>query len=143
MKEIIKNLEKSVAHIKALNDFFSDADNYNSPAEQKDFDLYQQNLQGVIDSFAPINLEAELYNPKSRQMILADLFEYILLGRGFYSIGTKRQNISKKENFVKGILHLVNLLMNYESLTVNIDRRNRFLDFLSSKVEGLNEEDGF
>ncbi|MDQ3750812.1 MAG: DUF616 domain-containing protein [Acidobacteriota bacterium] len=144
MKEIIENLEKSVAHIKALNDFFSDVANYNLPNEQKDFDLYQQNLQGVTDSFIPINLAAELYNPKSRQMILADLFEYALLGRGFYSIGgTKRQNISKKENFAKGILHLVNLLMNYESLTVNTDRRNRFLDFLSSNVEGLDKEDGF
>ena len=143
MKETIENLEKSVAHIKALNDFFSDAANYNLPSEQKDFDLYQQNLQGVVDSFTPINLEAELYNPKSRQMILADLFEYALLGRGFYAIGTKRQSISKKENFVKGILHLVNLLMNYESLTVNTHRRNRFLDFLSSKIEGINKEDGF
>lgn len=143
MKEIIENLGKSVAHVKALNDFFSDADNYNFPNEQKDFDIYQQNLEGAIASFAAINLEAELYNPKSRQMILADLIEYALLGRGFYSIGTKRQSISKKENFVKGILHLVNLLMNYESLTVNTDRRNRFLDFLSFNIEGLDEEDSY
>lgn len=143
MKEIIENLEKSVAHIKALNDFFSNAANYKLPAEQKDLDFYEQNLQGVIHSFTSIDLQSELYNPKSRQMILADLFEYVLLGRGFYSIGTNRQNTSKKEDFVKGILHLVNLLMNYESLTVNTDRRNRFLDFLSSNIEGLDEEDGF
>jgi hypothetical protein len=143
MEKIIKNLETSIKHIKALNDFFSDVANYNLPTEQQDFELYQYNLKGVVDSFLPINLDAELYNPNSRQMILADLFEYILLGRGFYAIGTKRQNISKKESFVKGTLHLVNLLMNYESLTVNTDRRNRFLDFLSSEIQGLNAEDGF
>lgn len=143
MEETIQNLEKSVAHVKSLNDFFSNPSNYNLPNEQLDFDIYQHNLEGVINSFASINLDDELYNPKSRQMILADLYEYILLGRGFYAIGTKRQHVFKKENFVNGVLHLVNLLMNYESLTVNTNRRNRFLDFLSSNVEGLNKEDGF
>lgn len=143
MEKILENLENSVTHIKSLNDFFSDAANYNLPKEQKDFDLYQQNLQGLIDSFTPIALDAELYSQKSRQMILADLFEYMLLGRGFYAIGTNRQSISKKENFVKGVLHLVNLLMNYESLTVNSERRNRFLDFLSSRIFEISFEDGF
>ena len=143
MKEIIDNLEKSVAHIKSFNEFFGDLNNYDLPDEQIDFDLYQYNLQGVIDAFTPINLKDELYNPKSRQMILADLYEYILLGRGFYAIGTKRQDVSKKEHFIKGVLHIVNLLMDYESLTINTDKRNRFLDFLSANVEGIDEEDGF
>jgi hypothetical protein len=143
MQKINENLEKSVAHLRSLNDFFSDPANYDLPTEQPDFDLYQENLQGVRAAFDPIKLESELYSQESRQMILADLFEYIFLGRGFYAMGKKRGDVSKKELFVKGILHVVNLLMSFESLTVNVARRNHFLDFLSARVQQLKEESGF
>ena len=84
-------------------------------------------------------MAGELYNPKQRQMILADLYEYILLGRGYYSIN-KRED---KEKFTKGTLHFINLLMSYESLTVSPRIRKRFLAKLSSKVEGIKQEGQF
>ena len=62
------------------------------------------------------------------------LIEYILLGRGFYAIGSRRNNTALKGLFIKGVLHLVNLLMTYESITVNTERRNLFLDSLIEEM---------
>lgn len=143
MNHFFEKLELSVLHLKALNDFFANAVNYQMPEEQDDFNIYQSNLNALIDDFSGINLFEQLYNQKERQMILADLFEYILLGRGFYAIGTSRQNISNKQNFVKGILHFTNLLMCFESVTVNTARRNLLLDFLSTSIRSIEQESGF
>jgi hypothetical protein len=142
MNELFKNLNTSIQHIKALNDFFSDENNY-IPSEEIDFRIYNENSADLITSFSDIGLFEQLYNQNDRQMILADIIEYIFLGRGFYAIGTRRQNIAKKEKFAKGLLHFVNLLMCYESITVNVNRRNRFLDFLSIQLQNISAEQGF
>jgi hypothetical protein len=138
-----KNLSLSIEHVKALNDFFRNSANYVIPNEQSELNIYSENLKNLIKAFSEIDLFSQLYNQKDRQMILADIIEYIFLGRGFYAIGTRRQNISNKENFVRGLLHFVNLLMCYESITVNIERRNKFLDFLSTRLPDINMEEGF
>lgn len=144
MKELFDKVGLSVNHLQALNDFFSNESIYlNEESEKKDFEIYKSNLDSLISSFKQIDLFEQLYNQKDRQMILADLFEYILFGRGFYSIGTKRANTESKQEFIKGILHLVNLLMCYETLTINTERRNKFLDFLKTVIPNLEDEDGF
>jgi hypothetical protein len=143
MEKIIENLEKSVEHIKSLNEFFSNPTNYDLVFESDEYEFYEENLEGLKTAFSSINLYEELYNPKSRQMILADLFEYIFLGRGFYAIGNDRKSFQKKQEFTRGILHFVNLLMSYESLTVEVERRGNFLDYLSSQIPEINLEDGF
>jgi len=143
MKQFFKKLELSVKHLKALNDFFANAKNYQIPEEQDDLNIYQSNLAALVNDFSGINVFEQLYNQKDRQMILADLFEYILLGRGFYAIGTRKQNISNKQQFVKGILHFTNLLMCFESITVNTARRNLLLDFLAKRINSIKEEAGF
>jgi hypothetical protein len=85
----------------------------------------------------------QLYNQKDRTDDFSRPFEYILLGRGFYAIGTKKKNISNKQQFVKGILHFTNLLMCYESITVNTDRRNLLLDYLTGKISSIKNESGY
>lgn len=143
MDQFFEKLELSVKHLKALNDFFANSENYQIPEEQDDLNIYQSNLTALVNDFSGINVFDQLYNQKERQMILADLFEYILLGRGFYAIGTRRQNISNKQNFIKGILHFTNLLMCFESITVNTARRNLLLDFLAERINSIGEENGF
>jgi hypothetical protein len=143
MNQFFEKLELSVKHLKALNDFFANSENYQIPEEQDDLNIYQSNLTALVNDFSGINVFDQLYNQKERQMILADLFEYILLGRGFYAIGTRRQNISNKQDFIKGILHFTNLLMCFESITVNTARRNLLLDFLAERINSIGEENGF
>ncbi|MBN2213985.1 MAG: hypothetical protein JW723_07065 [Bacteroidales bacterium] len=143
MNEFFDKVALSVTHLKALHSFFNNPENYIIPSEQNDLDIYHNNLNGLINSFSEIDAFGQLYNKKGRQHILADLFEYILLGRAYYSMGTAKRRIDKKQHFIKGILHLVNLLMCFETITVNVERRNRFLDHLSALVEEISNEDEF
>lgn len=143
MNEFFEKVELSVKHVKALHNFFSNPENYIIPLEQKDLDIYQLNLAELINSFAEIEAFTQLYNQNDRQHILADLFEYILLGRAFYSMGTSRRSDENKQLFTNGILHFVNLLMCFESITVNIERRNKLLDYLSSEITNISDEEGF
>lgn len=140
MDAFFENLKTSANHLKAFNDFFSNVANYNLPNEQNDYDIYDENLSSLNQSFSSIDAFAELYSSDDRQMILADLYEYIFLGRAFYSMGNRRSNQNKKESFVKGVLNLVNLLMCYESLTVEVTRRNAFLDYLVTIIPSISGE---
>jgi len=143
MNETFNNLEKSLIHIRTLIEFFANPDNYALPVDVIDFNLYQENLEELQNDFANLDFDDELYNPNDRQMILADLFEYIFLGRGFYSIGNLRNNPERKEFFVRAILHFVNLLMCFETVTIDVDRRNALLDQLTETIESMEDEPGF
>lgn len=143
MNEFFDNTAQSIKHLQALHDFFNNPANYLIPDEQTELNIYQTNLEELVNSFSEINAFKQLYNKDARQLILADLFEYFLLGRAFYSMGTTRVRFEKKEHFTKGILHFVNLLMCFESITVNVQRRNKLLDYLITQVPSIEEEDNF
>ena len=143
MNEFFEKAELSIKHLKSLHDFFNNPKSYVIPVEQNDLDIYQSNLSELVNSFTGINAFEQIYNKKNRQLILADIFEYILLGRAFYSMGSKRITFEKKAAFTKGILHFVNLLMCFESITVNIQRRNKFLDYLITQVPSIEKEENF
>jgi len=143
MKQLFDKVNLSIKHLEVLHEIFADKNNYNLPQENDDFEIYSDNLSLLSTTFNELRVFDCLYGPRDRQMILADLFEYILLGRGFYSIGTRRTNNSNKGKFIKGILHFVNLLMCYESMTVNVKRRNIFIDKLSEVIPEIKEEQLF
>lgn len=143
MNEFFDKTEQSIKHLQALHDFFNNPVNYVIPDEQADLEIYQSNLDELVKSFSEINAFKQLYNKDDRQLILADLFEYFLLGRAFYSMGNSRITFDKKEHFAKGILHFVNLLMCFESITVNVQRRNKLLDYLITLVPSIKDEDNF
>ena len=143
MNNALENLAKSVKHIRVLHSFFINEENYNLPDEILDFEIYSENSNDFVAAFEELPVFDQLYNQKDRQMILADLIEYILLGRGFYAIGSRRNNTALKGLFIKGVLHLVNLLMTYESITVNTDRRNLFLDSLIEELPEIEDEEFF
>lgn len=143
MNETINNLEKSVAHVRALIEFFGNPESYNLPQDENDKNLYQYNLDELKTDLSNLGLNSELYNQKNRQMILADLFEYIFLGRGFYAIGNNKRDFAKKELFVRAVLHFVNLLMCFETVTVETHRRNKLLDKLAEEINSLGDEASF
>ena len=143
MNELFEKIGLSAIHLKSLNEFFENINNYNIPLEEQEYKIYHENLQQLEGVLSNLNFYDQLYGPKERQMILADLFEYIFLGRGFYAIGRSRNNVSQKEWFIKSILHLTNLLMCFESITVNANRRQMLLAFLISKIPSIGREDGY
>ncbi len=143
MNDALENLIKSVKHIRTLHAFFSNEENYNLPDDNVDFEIYTENSNDFIAAFEELPVFNQLYNQKDRQMILADLIEYILLGRGFYAIGSRRNNTELKGLFIKGVLHLVNLLMTYETITIDSERRNLFLDSLIAELPEIEDEEYF
>lgn len=143
MNDFFEKTEQPVKHLQALHDFFNNPANYVIPDEQTDLIIYQSNLAELVNSFSEINAFEQLYNKNDRQLILANLFEYFLLGRAFYSMGNARNTFYKKEHFTKGILHFVNLLMCFETITVNVQRRNKLLDYLITQVPSIEAEDNY
>ncbi len=140
MEPAYNNVNKSSAHLNTLHSVFIKSESYNLPYEQMDFGLYNENLEGMLNSFGNIKLFDQLYNQEERKMVLSDIIEYILLCRGFYSIGTSENNPYRKQNFIRGILHFVNLLMCYESITININRSNTYLDSLADGLPSIENE---
>lgn len=141
MEDNYNKLKKSIDHILALHSLFSDRDNYNFPNQKVDYELYNENYVKLTTSFVQIEFSNQLYDQRNRQMILADIIEYILIGRGFYSMGSTRGTNPKKFIFIKCVLYFVNLLMCYEAITVDYEKRRRYLQVLSEFVPEISEEE--
>jgi hypothetical protein len=138
MQNLLRGIELAAKHLTALHDTFSQKNNF-SKSEQHDYKIYEENLTHLEKTFAELNLYDQLYGEKERQMILADLFEYILLGRGYYVMKSKQD----KEKFVKGMMHFVNLLMCFESITVSTTLRRKFLLALKKELPEIKKESLF
>jgi len=66
-----------------------------------------------------------------RQMILADLIEYIFFGRGHYYVANDPQ---RKKVFIELILYTINLLILIESLSVQSELRKNLLKKLPIEI---------
>jgi len=139
-----ENLIKSVEHLKILNATFLEEKDF---TDKKDFYLYLDNSRKLSAtlSLPEIELHNQLYNKESRQMILADVIEYIFLSRGLFSItdGTNsyKKKREKKKLFIKAILYFVNLLMIYESMTVDEKLRKKYLENLAKTIPEIKKEE--
>jgi len=138
MEKIFKNLKYSVKHIETLHQVFKERSNF-SGEERLDRDIYLQNADKFKQLADELGIPEQLYGQKGRQMILADLIEYIFIGRGYYSM----QNREDKSKFIKLVLHFVNLLMTHEILTVSKNLREKVLKTLSKKIPKLSNENLF
>lgn len=135
MKEILRSMNNALKHIEVLNDVFSKKGNF-SISEELDFLLYQHNSEELRKSLSALDIYAQLYSVKERQMVLSDLYEYIFLGRGYYSLKT----VNDKAIFIRAILHFVNLLMSYEVLTVSDYLRKKVLSRLGDQIGEIKRE---
>ncbi len=146
MERSYDNVVKSINHLRILHETFLKRENHEN---EDDYKIYSENSKKLTNLFSlpEVELYKQLYNEKSRQMILADIIEYIFLARGFFFIseGSNSQDKKKikKELFIKSILYFVNLLMTYESMTVDNKIRKIFLEKLSEEIPELNDEELF
>jgi len=135
MKGIFESMKKTIKHLEVVHEIFCDKRNFRDE-EKSDYNIYKQNEKKLREDLNRLALDAQLYSQKGRQMILADFLEYIFLGRGYYSIKSRED----RENFIKAILHFVNLLMCYEVMTVSYNLRKIFQDKLGDKIREIKEE---
>jgi hypothetical protein len=138
MKKMLTRVEMSLAHIRVLHSVFSDKKNFGQD-EVIDFELYKKNEKELLTALSNLKFEGQLYGEKGRQMILADVFEYIFLGRIFYSV----KKAEHRPDFVRAILHFCNMLMCYEAMTVSSKLRVKFLAKLKSKIKEVGDEGCF
>jgi hypothetical protein len=138
MDRLFEKMNKALKHLQAFHDVFKVGGNF-TEKEKNDYRIYKDNLDKLTKIIVDLDFDSQLYSPKGRQMILADLFEYILLGRGYYSLQTKED----KENFVRLILHFVNLLMSYETLTVSDNLREKVLEKIQKEIPEIESEGKF
>lgn len=125
MENVYDEIKKSVSHLETLNDVFYDLANHSSYVE-----IYNK-LEDLFNSHDKL-FEKQLYGSKGRQMILADIIEYIFNGRGYYFVtsATKTTYKGHLSEYIKMILYFVNLLMYYDSMTVDFKSRRKFLESL-------------
>lgn len=138
MEKMLTRVEMSLEHLRVLHAVFSDKKNFTGN-DISDFDLYKDNEAKLIDALSKLEFEDQLYTQKGRQMILADVFEYIFLGRIYYSA----KKAEKRPEFIKAILHFCNMLMCYEAMTVSPILRSKFLTELKLKVAEVGNEEYF
>lgn len=135
MKNIFEKMNNALKHLEILHEIFANENNFR-PEERVDYEIYKQNEKRLGKILDELNFSSQLYNTKGRQMILADFVEYIFLGRGYYSM----RSIEDKENFVRAILHFVNLLMCYEAMTVSGNLRKKVLEELGKENPKIRNE---
>jgi len=138
MDRIFEKLKYAVKHLEILHGVFKNSENF-SENESLDRDIYLENSEKLARVVGELSLDKQLYDQKGRQMILADLIEYIFLVRCYYSMQTK----SDRQNFVRLILYLVNLLMSYETITASGNLRQRFLNQLNAQIPEVGSEERF
>lgn len=128
MKKLLDSLSVAGKHLSVLDKFFRG--NYPTYAE------ISRKLESV-----PLydELRKEIYAGGKkggkygygRQMILGDLLQYILTGRGYYfSVRGDEQ----REAFVSMIMYVCNLILLMEDTSVDTRLRNKMLDTLESKM---------
>lgn len=141
MQECYKNIKKSISHIEILHEIFYNKNNFER-YNIEDYGVYYSNyecLKTLIDD-SEGDFRNQLYGEKGRQMILADIIEYIFIGRGYYFAVGKKDKKYRIGEFINIMLNFVNLLMCYENITVDIKLRKKFLEKLSKSIPELNRE---
>jgi hypothetical protein len=135
MDTLLSSLEKSILHLKIIDDVFSTSDY----ADKQLYLSFKQSISQLNVTYAQ-KFTDELYvggkkgrgeTSYGRQMILSDIFEYIVNGRGYYYA---EWSVEKKKIFIEIILNLINQLIVWDSLTVESTLRTQVLNELKSKM---------
>src|SRR3989338_7975191 len=138
MDTFLDSLKKAIIHLEVIDKVFSE-----SEFPEKDIYLkIKDNLNSLNNKLPANKFSEELYvggkkrnasnnQGYARQMILADLIEYIINGRGyFYAI----RNKDAMKAYIRIILEIVNQLMVFDSLVVEVEVRKKLLEELKNKL---------
>jgi len=136
MDILLESLMKSVKHLQVIEAAFSEDD-------YPDKELYLQIKKNIesLNKKTEFLFSDELYvggkkggkkeTGYGRQMILSDIMTYIMAGRGyFYAVRSKKA----MQNFIEITLNVINQLMIFDSLTTNVELRNKVLERLEKAI---------
>jgi hypothetical protein len=135
MDILLNSLEKSIVHLKIIDEVFS-TDSY---VDKQLYLAFKQRIAQLNNTYTQ-KFTDELYvggkkgrgeTSYGRQMILSDVFEYIVNGRGYYYA---EWSVEKKKVFIEMILNLINQLIIWDSLTVESNLRKQVLNKLRSRM---------
>lgn len=127
---------KSIEHLNVIDQVFA-TENY---PDKQSYLALRKAIQDLNTKAGPVSFTDELYvggkkgageKGYGRQMLLSDIFEYIINGRG-YLFAEKSAN--HRKFFLKMIFCLLNQLIIWDSLTVNSKLRKKVLHELESKI---------
>jgi hypothetical protein len=128
MEEILKQLNLSSKHLDIVNLTLQTYPPYaQTSAKLRNVALFDQLLREIYAGGKKGGKDGY-----GRQMILGDLLEYVLTGRGYYFAvrGTEQM-----ESFVRVLMHASNLLILMEDISVDVSLRNQVLDDLANGIE--------
>lgn len=144
MHLFFKKLQTSIQHLQIIDKIFTNFDH-----SQKEVYL---NFSKVIDEIDEkwrnkgVSFSEQLYvggkkkgkYGYARQMILADIVEYIFTGRGYYFFLGHKNDPDRDEkisDFMKILLTCINQLMIWDSISVEKDLRYKVLSELEEKID--------
>lgn len=136
MDILLDSLLKSIRHLQVIDEAFSE----NNYLEKELYLQAKKNIESLNKRNGFLFTD-ELYvggkkagkkgTGYGRQMILSDVITYIITGRGyFYAIKSKES----MQNFIEITLNIINQLMIFDSLTINVDLRNKVLGKLEAEI---------
>lgn len=137
MEELLNNLELSVKHLKVLDSIFTIED-----YPEKDIYIKLKETLSKADEGFQNRFCEELYvggkkrNNVSntgfgRQMILSDVIQYIVNGRGYFFAMRNKESM---QAYIKMILNLTNQLMIFDSAVTNPVLRRKILTKLKDEL---------
>jgi len=149
MEPLLHKLHEATQHLVILDKTFKNKRNYES---EIDFIIYEENskrfeelanddtikkatltIRKGLTKKVKVSFADEIYHQAERQMKISDLIEYLFLSRGIYFLfqgnSFKQDRVSI---LIELILRYVNLLMMYESLTVDKKLRGACLSNLDT-----------
>ena len=126
MKKILERQSLATKHLSILDEVLR-----NNDPSYRDISLKLNNVPLYDDFLREIYAGGKRRGKYGRQMILGDLLQYILTGRGYY-FAIKGTNEMK--SFIKIIMYIANLLILMENISVDVYLRNKVLDALINKI---------
>ena len=135
MKKLLSSLAIASKHISVLDDVFrSNYPPYTEASKKlENLPLYDELRKEIYAG----GKKQGTYG-YGRQMILGDLLQYILTGRGYYfAVRGKEQ----RESFIAVVMHVCNLLILMEDISVEVRLRNVVLDMLKKRIGSAFFED--
>jgi len=145
MNCLLEALRNSINHLQVLDDIMG---NHNSP-DTKIYSFLRENIKKLDSSLEYNKLSEELYvggkkrnvHKKTkfgdqtigygRQMILSDIMQYIINGRGYFFALRSQKAM---EVYIEILLNILNQLMILDSCVVDVALRHKILKSLGEKI---------
>ena len=143
MKKLLERLKISTEHLQVLDDvFYQNHPIYKTISDKLNTPPYSSVMEEIeLQIYAGGKKMRGNGHKLMRQMVLGDLLQYIFTGRAYYYGTYSEQHL---KDFLKLILNTVNLILIFDSITVDPIIRTLYINELETKIplEILYEKEG-